>query len=116
MLIEPDGSVRDALAVLLRGHGWNVECLDGASELETAINGTEVAAVVSEASLPDSTPEHVLAQCTARNLPVIFTGHEISLQGAVDLVRLGAVDFLDKPFPQRRLVDLLNGISDRHNA
>jgi DNA-binding NtrC family response regulator len=116
VLIEPDNSVRDALATLLRGKGWLVECLDSASNLELTINGNDITAVVSEASLPDSSPEQLLKSCAARKLPVIFTGHEISTQGAVDLVRQGAVDFLDKPFPQGRLVDLLNRIADRHNG
>jgi len=34
----------------------------------------------------------------------------------VDLIRQGASDFLDKPFPQGRLVDLLNDLSTRQNA
>jgi len=28
------------------------------------------------------------------------------------LIRLGATDFLDKPFPQSRLLDLLDGLQD----
>ena len=40
-------------------------------------------------------------------VPVVFTGHDLPLQGAVDLIRQGAMDFLDKPFPQSRLLDLL---------
>ena len=64
-------------------------------------------AVVSEASLPDCTPQDVLERCKALGTPVVFTGHDLPLQGAVDLIRQGAMDFLDKPFPQSRLLDLL---------
>jgi FixJ family two-component response regulator len=39
----------------------------------------------------------------------------MSLQGAVDLIRQGASDFLDKPFPQDGLVNLLNGLSTGQN-
>jgi FixJ family two-component response regulator len=46
----------------------------------------------------------------------VFTGHDLPLQGAVDLIRQGAIDFLDKPFPQFRLVDLLDRLANRQNG
>ena len=110
VLIEPDASVRDALEFLLQSEGWAVNGLDGYDGLTVAIGHERVVAVVSESSLPDCTPEEILEQCKKNGLPVIFTGHDLSLQGAVDLIRQGATDFLDKPFPQGRLLDLLNGM------
>ena len=89
--------------------------LDGCDGLTAAIGEEEVIAVVSESSLPDCRPEEILEQCKKSGLPLIFTGHDMSLQGAVDLIRQGASDFLDKPFPQDGLVNLLNGLSTRQN-
>lgn len=116
VLIEPDESVRDALITLLRGEAWQVHVLERCEELGDAIAVEGVVAVISESSLPDCTPDKILHQCNLKQLPVIFTGHNLSLQGAVDLIRQGASDFLDKPFPQGRLLDLLNEIATRHNA
>jgi len=110
VLIEPDASVRNALVLLLQSEGWIVNSLAGCDELAAAIGENDVAAVVSESSLPSCKPQEILEQCKKNGLPVIFTGHDMSLQGAVDLIRQGAIDFLDKPFPQRRLVNLLNRI------
>ena len=107
VLIEPDVSVRHALTVLLEGEGWDVNCLSGCRDLEATIGQSDTLAVISESSLPDCTPQEILEICTENDLPVVFTGHELSLQGAVDLIRQGALDFLDKPFPQSRLLDLL---------
>ena len=115
VLIEPDASVRDALVFLLQGEGWAVNSLDGCDGMIEAIGDESVVAVVSESSLPDCTPEEILEQCKISRLPVIFTGHDMSLQGAVDLIRQGASDFLDKPFPQDGLVNLLNGLSAGQN-
>ena len=115
VLIEPDASVRDALVFLLQGEGWVVNSLDGCDGLTKAIRDGNVVAVVSESSLPDCTPEEILEQCKEIGLPVIFTGHDMSLQGAVSLIKQGASDFLDKPFPQGGLVDLLNALSARQN-
>jgi len=116
MLIEPDASVRDALVILLRGEGWSVICLDHCAQLSSALESETAVAVISESSLPDCTPQEILELCNSKKIPVIFTGHELSLQGAVDLIRQGASDFLDKPFPQGRLLDLLNDMSTRQNG
>lgn len=115
VLIEPDESVRDALTTLLRGEAWDIHALEHCDELGEAISHKGVIAVISESSVPDCAPEKILQQCSRKHLPVIFTGHNLSLQGAVDLIRQGASDFLDKPFPQGRLLDLLNEIATRQN-
>lgn len=115
VLIEPDVSVRDALTILLQGENWQVDCLAGCDELEGAIATGSVVAVISESSLPDCTPQEILVLCSDHKVPVIFTGHDLPLQGAVDLIRQGATDFLDKPFPQSRLLDLLDRLHNGQN-
>ncbi len=107
VLIEPDASVRDALTVLLEGEGWRVCCITDCDELNAAIERGGILVVISESSLACCGPEMILDICSGNDLPVVFTGHELSLQGAVDLIRQGALDYLDKPFPQARLLDLL---------
>ena len=113
VLIEPDASIREALVLLLQSEGWMVKSVDGYDELAAVVGDQDIVALVSESNLPACTPQEILKQCKKEGLPVIFTGHDLSLQGAVDLIRQGAIDFLDKPFPQDRLVNLLNGILER---
>jgi len=98
------------LTVLLEGENWQVIRLDDCDELLTTIEENALVAVISESSLPNCTPQEILELCSEHSLPVIFTGHDLPLQGAVDLIRQGATDFLDKPFPQSRLLDLLDGL------
>jgi DNA-binding NtrC family response regulator len=128
VLLEPDPSVRDALSVLLRSMGWELRCAADGHELRALIDSCGVAAgekresaagiaaVISESSLPDCTPGEILQLSSAHGLPVVFTGHDLPLQGAVDLIRQGAIDFLDKPFPQIRLLDLLERFAKRQNG
>ena len=113
LLNEPDESVRHALTVLLQGENWTVRDAAGCDTLDALMESGEVVAVISESNLPDCTPGEILERCKARGVPVVFTGHDLPLQGAVDLIRQGAVDFLDKPFPQSRLLDLLEGQQKR---
>lgn len=108
--------MRDALTLLLRGQGWAVRTVEKHRELLAALDTGGLTAVISEASLPMCTPLEILEQCAQHSVPVVFTGHDLSLQGAVDLIRQGAIDYLDKPFPQSRLVDLLERLAKRQNG
>ena len=115
-LFEPDASVRDALTVLLRGKGWVVRSVDSCDDLLAAVGQGGLTAVISESTLPDCAPQEILELCSQHQIPVVFTGHDLPLQGAVDLIRQGAVDFLDKPFPQSRLLDLLERLRHGQNG
>lgn len=116
--------MRDALSMLLRGEGWAIRYAEDCLELERIIDQQggaadapgALTAVISESSLPKCTPGEILELSSSRGLPVVFTGHDLPLQGAVDLIRQGAVDFLDKPFPQSRLLDLLDRLAKRQNG
>lgn len=115
VLIEPDESVRDALATLLRGEGWRVIEADCGQPVAGLLDRPGIAAVISESALPDLEPGALLDACAKRGLPLIFTGHELPLQSAVDLIRMGASDYLEKPFLQSRLLDLLKSLPGRQN-
>ena len=115
-LIEPDADVQHALSVLLQGERWQLCCLDDTTDLCRTLCGAEFTAVISESMVPDGSAEEILRVCREHGVPVIFTGHSSSVQGAVDLVRQGAEDYLQKPFPQARLLRLLEHLADRHNG
>ena len=113
ILIEPDDAVRTALLTLLSGRGWDVVGRADASELDAMISDSRCDAIISESVLPDRSAADVLEAARQHGVPVIFTGHEQAVQRAVDLVRMGALDFLEKPFPQARLIALLDALSPR---
>lgn len=114
-LIEPDVSVSDALVLLLHEKGWDVCAARDLEQLRAAIAEGGLTAVISESTLADCAPGDILELCSEHDVPVVFTGHDLPLQGAVDLIRQGAVDFLDKPFPQSRLLDLLDRLATGQN-
>jgi DNA-binding NtrC family response regulator len=115
ILIEPDAGVRDALERLLNVEGREVRSLVDASTLGALIDKGGVDVVISEFSLPDISAPKLLETLAEQQIPVIFTGHDFSLQGAMDLIRQGALDFLEKPFSRTRLLDLLSGLHKGQN-
>ena len=115
VLVEPDNAVRSALKTLLQGLGWRVTALKTSQRLDTILDKADITAIISESSLPDRLATDVLDVGNSRTIPVIFLGHHQQVQVAVDLMRLGATDFLEKPFQQKRLIRLLDSLrnSDR---
>jgi len=112
VLIEPDKDVRDALLTLLRGWGWTLDTVSEPHGLEVLLGRREVAAVISEASMPGCKASDVLQTCAQWHVPVIFTGHDLPAQDAVDLIRQGGYGYLEKPFQQERLLALLHQLSE----
>jgi len=110
-LLEPDDAVREALTTLLEGTGWTVLPMESAKRLGEALAETRPLAVVSESTLPDASAASILDECHRHQVPVVFLGHQADVQSAVDLVRMGAQDFLEKPFPQARLLNLLESLA-----
>ena len=113
LLLEPDEAVRAALASLLRQHGWQIEARSEAGGLAKDLAGLAPRVMVAESNLPDMAAAELLDLCKAARIPVIFLGHRREIQDAVDLMRRGATDFLEKPFPQKRLLEALDGLRSR---
>lgn len=111
LLLEPDEAVRSALSAMLRQCGWQVEAREDGAGLEGLLTGHAPAAVVCESSLPDIKARKVLETAGKHNIPVVFLSHAREVQDAVDLMRWGARDFLEKPFPQKRLLKSLESLA-----
>ena len=113
--MEPDENVCDALLTLLEGRGWAVAIVKDVNNLKMTLQSSDIKAVISEATLPACQAKDVLRVCAQQQVPVIFTGHDLPAQAAVDLIRQGGHDYLEKPFQQERLLDLLKHLPNRHN-
>lgn len=115
-LVDDDGAVREALALLIGTVGLRVR---GWADPQTFLEGFEagsVGAVVLDVRMPGLGGLSVLEQLKARGVdqPVIMlTGH-----GTVDLCRRafksGAAEFLEKPVDDQLLLDTLQTAVRQH--
>ena len=109
LLVDDDDDLRDALAQTLSLEGFEVDAhRDGASALAVLERGN-VASVVCDIRMPGLDGMSVLARALAldADLPVVLvTGHgDVPL--AVEAMRAGAYDFIEKPLSTARLVATL---------
>jgi FixJ family two-component response regulator len=96
-IVDDDGSVRSALARLLRASGYQVECFDSPEAfLERADLTSMPACLVLDLQMPGMTGLEVQRKLD-HLLPIVFlTGHG-DIGSSVDAMKGGAVDFLPKP-------------------
>jgi two-component system response regulator FixJ len=101
--------MRDSLDFLLGAAGFNVTLFDTAAAFLCAHAGLGYGCVVSDVRMPGIDGMDLLRRlkANASSLPVIImTGHgDIPL--AVEAIKLGAIDFVEKPFEDERLIGMI---------
>lgn len=109
-VIDDDPAVRDSLDFLLGSAGFNVTLFDSALTFLETLPSLTFGCVVSDVRMPGMDGIDLLRQLKKepKTLPiVIMTGHgDIPL--AVEAIKLGAIDFLEKPFEDERLVLMIS--------
>ena len=108
-VIDDDEAMRDSLEFLLGTANFDVTLFESAQHFLDALAGVDFGCVVSDVRMPGIDGIELLKQLKASHsaLPVvIMTGHgDIPL--AVEAMKLGAVDFLEKPFEDDRLIGMI---------
>ncbi|QEN85254.1 response regulator transcription factor FixJ [Labrys sp. KNU-23] len=109
-IIDDDAAVRDSLAFLLSTSGFAVTPFETAERFLDALPQLGFGCVVTDIRMPEIDGIELLKRlkATAAHLPVIvMTGHgDVPL--AVEAMKLGAVDFMEKPFEDERLINVLH--------
>lgn len=109
LVVEDEDALRRSLVRLLRNRGYAVTaCADGADALE--VLGTQrFAAVVSDIRMPGISGTELLRRIRSQapDLPVIFITGEPNLDTAIEAVRLGAFQYIIKPFASAELLGSL---------
>ena len=99
-VIDDDDAVRQSLEFLLKTAGIDVRGFESAKAFLEVLPAIKSGCIITDVRMPDITGIDLLRRVkeSGRDIPVIvITGHgDISL--AVDAMKIGAVDFLEKPF------------------
>lgn len=105
-VIDDDLAMRDSLDFLLGSAGFSVRLFDSAVKFLDALPDLEFGCVLSDVRMPGIDGLELLKRLKEKRkeLPIIImTGHgDIPL--AVEAMKQGAVDFLEKPFEDDRVV------------
>jgi two-component system nitrogen regulation response regulator NtrX len=109
LVVDDDATVRRACADLLAARGYRAVEADSVVEGLRLFGGRNPAAVILDMKLPDGMGIDVLRelQRKAPGTPVVVVSGYGSVTEAVEAMRIGATDFLEKPIRGERLVEVL---------
>jgi two-component system, NtrC family, C4-dicarboxylate transport response regulator DctD len=107
VLIEDEQAVRMATAQTLELGGFTVHACASAEEAEPWLQPEFAGVIVTDVRLPGRSGLEVLAQVVELDpdLPVIVVTGQGDVGMAVDAMRAGAYDFIEKPFAAERLLE-----------
>jgi DNA-binding NtrC family response regulator len=116
LLIEDEPHFREGLVRSLRQAGVEVQAFERAGAALHALPAAACQVVLTDLRLPDLDGLDVLAACRALDpeLPVVLmTGHG-DIDTAVQAIKQGAYDFIEKPFGRDRLLTLLTRAAQQY--
>ena len=118
-VIDDDDAVRDSLGALLEAEGYDVDTYPSGPAFLAALPDTLPACALVDVRMPEMDGLELQRRLAdaAPSLPVIIvTGHgDIAM--AVRAIKAGAVDFVEKPFPDRTILDgIAQALASREEA
>ncbi|MDX1969567.1 MAG: response regulator [Planctomycetaceae bacterium] len=107
-VVDDDHAVLDSIARLLATQNFVTECFPSAEAFRQRLKDSPcVGCLVVDLRMPGMTGCQLLERLAQEGLSiptVVITGHA-EIEAVVQTMRLGAIDFLQKPFPPARLLE-----------
>ena len=116
LIIDDDKSFRDATCLLIDGEGHYAESASSRESGLARLKEDKFDAVLLDLFLGSDSGLEVLPQILAHqpNLPVVIFTAQGTLKNAVEAMRRGAVDFLEKPFTREQFHVVLARVQRFH--
>jgi FixJ family two-component response regulator len=113
-VVDDDEAVRDSLQWLLEGQDYRVRCFESAEVFLSRYDPREVACLIVDIRMGGMTGLELQDKLIERKspLPIVFiTGHG-DVPMAVNTMKKGALDFIQKPFNEPELLGLVERMLD----
>ena len=109
-MVEDDDGIRDNISQLLKFAGYRVRAWRDAHSFLDNLPQTAPAVVVTDMCMPGLSGLQMHNELVerGRSMPVIYISGEASVSESISAMKLGAVDFLVKPFSRE---DLLKAVT-----
>lgn len=106
-VIDDDDAARDSIVFLLSAAGFSVCAHASAKAFLETISDGQAGCIVTDVRMPDIDGLDLLRRLKGLKLewPVIVMTGQADIPIAVQAIKLGAVDFLEKPFDADTLID-----------
>jgi two-component system, LuxR family, response regulator FixJ len=105
-VVDDDASVRDSLALLLESAGFSVVTYDSAAAFLAAASDRTTGCLLTDVQMPELNGlglQRRMGELGIRLPVIVMTGHG-DVPIAVEALKAGATDFLEKPFEEPHLL------------
>lgn len=109
-IVDDDEAVRQSLAFMLSSAGVAVRLYDSAKSFLNGLDHVQCGCLITDVRMPDMTGIELL-HCIKQRAPclptIVITGHgDVPL--AVEAMKAGATDFIEKPFDEQAILDAVH--------
>jgi two-component system, NtrC family, response regulator HydG len=115
LVIDDDQGVRESMSRMLRGAGYTVETAETGEEAMALAKGNAYDVILSDMRMPGISGLDVLKRLRDQRIDsafIVMTGFG-TVDSAVEAMKLGAVDFVQKPFFRDELLMRVKSVADR---
>ena len=112
LIVEDESVIRVALRRLLERHGYALDEAGSVADAESKFRLADYDLIISDLRLPGAPGTDLIAKAGA--VPVLIMTSYASLRSAVDSMRMGAVDYIAKPFDHADMLNAVQRVIDRH--
>ena len=121
-IVDDEEAVRNSLAFLLSGAGFAVRVHESATQFLTIAPEITNGCLITDLRMPDMDGVELLRRLRSAGLllpAIVITGHG-DVQMAVEAMKSGALDFIEKPFSDDVLIDSIgravNRAAEQHQS
>ncbi len=114
-VVDDDEAVSDSLQWLLEGKDYRVRCFESAEAFLSRYDAREVACLIADIRMGGMSGMELQEKLIERQspLPIVFiTGHG-DVPMAVESMKKGALDFIQKPFNEDQLLALVERMLEK---
>src|SRR5579864_3727639 len=106
LVVEDDESTRNYLGRFLSSRGYAVNCAGSAEDMFSRLaGGNSPDVILLDLTLPGMHGKEALVQLKKRDcaIPVIIVSGEGQIRNVVEAIKMGASDYMVKPFEEEEL-------------
>lgn len=108
-VVDDEDNIRELVAGWLTKAGYQVASFSSTDQIVTAIDPENVECIVIDYYFPDSLGStiHEWLSSTNSMTSVVFMSGRLTASTAVEAIRMGAIDFLEKPMSREKLLEVV---------
>ena len=114
LIVEDEQVIREALVKLLRRHDYEVSSAESAEQAEANFDLTDFHLLLVDVRLPGKSGTTLIEK--TGTTPVLVMTSYSSVRSAVDAMKLGAADYIAKPFDHDELLMVIKRLLRQHQT